>query len=154
MIPFSWNRTPYPSETEHMATHLTASQLNYICVGVCEDVILITPHPACPHRGHYIQSEPLDCLILTSAKVHKWSVQKQQCIFFWNRKCMVVQPSFNTYSKLWRILLLSFIKKILTGTVKCVRIFNASEFRESYIYGYLPSCTYNLGQIIQTSDLL
>lgn len=58
MIPFSQNRTPYPSETEHMATHLTASQLNYASVGASEEVILITPHPACP-RGHDIQSEPL-----------------------------------------------------------------------------------------------
>lgn len=76
MTPFSQNRTPYPSETEHMATHLTASQLNYASVGASEEVILITPHPACP-RGHDIQSEPLYELILTFAKAHKLSVQKQ-----------------------------------------------------------------------------
>lgn len=117
MIPFSQNRTPYPSETEHMATHLTDSQLNYVCVGACEDVILITPQPACPW-GHDIQSEPLDDLILTFAKAHKLSVQKQsfRYIFFYNGKCILFQPPFNRYSKLWRILLLrSFIKKNIHG---------------------------------------
>lgn len=42
MILFSQNRTPYPLKTEHMATHLIAPQLNYLCVSACEDVILTT----------------------------------------------------------------------------------------------------------------
>lgn len=46
------------------------------------------------------------------------------------------------------------LKKIFMGTVKCGRILNGSEFRESYIYGYLSSWMHNLGQISQTLDLL
>lgn len=71
MIPFSQNRTPYPLETEHMATHLTASQLKYIFVS--EGVILINSHPACP-QGHDIQLEPLTNPALTSAKACKLSI--------------------------------------------------------------------------------
>lgn len=73
MIPFSQNRTPYLLETEHMATHLTTSQLNYICVSACEDVILINSHPVCP-QGHDIQSEPLANLVLSSVKAGKWGI--------------------------------------------------------------------------------
>lgn len=73
MILFSQNRTPYPLETEHMATHLTASQLNYVCVSACEDVILINSHPAWP-QGHDIQSEPPANLVLTSAKACRWNI--------------------------------------------------------------------------------
>lgn len=50
MIPFSQNRTPYPLETEHMETHLTASQVNYICVSACKDVIFII-HILPAHRA-------------------------------------------------------------------------------------------------------
>lgn len=59
-----------------MVTHLTASQLSYICAGACEDVILTSAHPAYP-REHDIQSEPLDDLILTFTKALKLNVQKQ-----------------------------------------------------------------------------
>jgi len=84
-----------------METHLAASKLNHVCVGASEDVIPVTPHPACP-QGHGIQAEPPDDLISTFAKAHKLCVQKQlfRYIFFYNGKCIMFQPSFNRHSKL------------------------------------------------------
>lgn len=124
------------------------SQTTFVLVPP-EDVILLTAPPACP-QGHDIQSEPLNNLILTFAKAHKLCVQKQlfRYIFFYNRKCITFQASFNRYSKLCRILLLCFIKKNSWEHI------NVAESLMKVNLENLSSHTHNLGQIKQALDLL